>query len=101
MLDFHQKLIFTTRHSYESNGVYFISPTIIVFSQSRYKGYATIVKVTPHTTETSIRVTLGPGHQNTLQLGYIPRRFASHFHVLPKVPAPLRLQCPISRRKTS
>ena len=64
MLDFHQKLIFTTRHSYESNGVYFISPTIIVFSQSRYKGYATIVKVTPHTTETSIRVALGPGHQN-------------------------------------
>ena len=73
MLDFHQKLIFTTRHSYESNGVYFISPTIIVFSQSRYKGYATIVKVTPHTTETSIRVTLGPGHQKKEDESQYPR----------------------------
>ena len=48
----------TTTSHLKSNNVCFIPLAIIVFSQSRYKGFATIVKVTPHTTETSIRAPL-------------------------------------------
>lgn len=51
-------LILTTRTKFKPNGVYLIFLAIIVFSQSRYKGFPTIVKVTPHTTETSIRAPL-------------------------------------------